>query len=187
MIQTASELCAALCASIDKCTESIRASTRRLQERNERLQLVQPSSAISEMRRGMAVEPLVLPKHKRRGTFFFENGEILEFPKSQTHTVREPKTTFFRSQYNRADLNMLSLVRDAQLLRFSFEDSERWLISRRNGRTLPRKRIDADPDPVCTEWKERPARLLTAEQMIREQFTGRALQRELARLQSERK
>jgi len=141
----------------------------------------QPTSATSEMRYGLAMEPLLLPKRKRRGQWYLENGEILDF--TDTHIVREQKTTYLRSQYTMADLNMLCLARDAQTRKFTYDDAERWLISRRNGRIIPSKRIDAAPDPIDTTWRSRPEQHLSARELVMQSgLKGRALARELARI-----
>jgi len=49
-------------------------------------------------------------------------------------------------------------------------------------RDLPAKRAVADPDPVDTTWRERPERRLSAEDLIRSQLQGRALAKELRRI-----
>jgi hypothetical protein len=128
-------------------------------------------------------EPGMLPAWKRRPRSFhtLPTGEVIVYGPGRTHTVREvqAKTMYLRRDYTRADVGYLERVLAAP-------DTITALNAYRanNGRLLRAKRnpIEAEPDPCCPEWCDRPQRTLTAEQMIREQFTGRALQRELRRI-----
>lgn len=137
------------------------------------------AAPVLSMRDALASEPAVLPAHKRRGTWRLESsGEIVEFPKD-----KYGKTRFLRSNYTARDAAYLEAAREATAKRFTAEDAIATLRKLRPdiGRAK-RKPIEADPDPCCPGWRDRPERHLTPEQMIREQFTGRALERELRRV-----
>jgi hypothetical protein len=145
-------------------------SSKLVRQIRETLQALAPS-----MREALASEPAVLPKHKRRGIWTLENGEILEFP--DAHTVR---TTYLRSNYNANDVAFLRRIIEAP-------DPINALNAYRSshGRVLRAKRapVEAEPDVIDSTWRERPERQMTEEDLIRAQFSGRALARELKRLE----
>jgi hypothetical protein len=66
------------------------------------------------MREALASEPEVLPRHKRRGTWQLDNGEIIDFPKDKQGRTR-------RRDYNAHDVAMLEKIVEAQPRTFAFE------------------------------------------------------------------
>jgi hypothetical protein len=109
------------------------------------------------LRVNLSTEPALLPRWKR------------------THTVH--KTTFMRSNMREKEvlfLRQLLNLPDARTALRQYQETHR--------RVLQGKRMVADPDPLDTTWRQRPARYLTARQMAEEQLSGRALQRELRRI-----
>src|SRR5690242_6184249 len=57
------------------------------------------------IRTALASEPEVLPRHKRRGTWQLENGEIIDFPRD-----KQGRTRFLRRDYNAADVALLQQI-----------------------------------------------------------------------------
>jgi hypothetical protein len=72
---------------------------------------------LHSMREALASEPQVLPRHKRRGTWQLDNGEIIDFPKDQ-----QGRTRFLRRDYNANDVAMLEKIVEAQPRTFTFEE-----------------------------------------------------------------
>jgi hypothetical protein len=142
---------------------------------------IKETQAPASMREALASEPAVLPKHKRRGIWILENGEILEFP--DAHTMREVRTQFLRPNYTQADVAYLEHV-VASSYPITAERAD--IIMRQqkpNTAHSKRRPIEAELDVPSLEWQSRPERHnVTPEQLAREQFTGRALQRKLARI-----
>ena len=68
------------------------------------------------MREALASEPEVLPRHKRRGTWQLDNGEIIEFPKD-----KQGRTRFLRRDYNANDVAVLQQIVAMQPRTFTFE------------------------------------------------------------------
>jgi len=68
------------------------------------------------MRTAMASEPEVLPRHKRRGTWQLDNGEIIDFPKD-----KQGRTRFLRRDYNANDVALLQQIVEMQPRTFTFE------------------------------------------------------------------
>jgi hypothetical protein len=68
------------------------------------------------MREALASEPEVLPRHKRRGTWRLDNGEIIEFPKD-----KQGRTRFLRRDYNANDVALLQRIVQMQPRTFTFE------------------------------------------------------------------
>jgi hypothetical protein len=68
------------------------------------------------MRAALASEPEVLPRHKRRGTWRLDNGEIIEFPKD-----KQGRTRFLRRDYNANDVALLQQIVAMQPRKFTFE------------------------------------------------------------------
>jgi hypothetical protein len=68
------------------------------------------------MREALASEPEVLPRHKRRGTWQLDNGEIIEFPKD-----KQGRTRFLRRDYNANDVALLQQIVEMQPHTFTFE------------------------------------------------------------------
>jgi hypothetical protein len=127
------------------------------------------------MRDAMAVEAEQLPKWRRkRKRVTLADGSVADFTQlySHTHSVQ----TY---GYGRAEVDLL-----------------RWLVTRPDAMTAlrryeqthqralqgKRKALEADPDVVDTSWRQRTPRYLSAEDLIRSQFSGRALARELRRI-----
>jgi len=80
------------------------------------VQEVKERLATHTMREALASEPKVLPRHKRRGTWRLDNGEIFEFPKD-----KQGRTRFLRREYNANDVAMLEKIVEAQPRTFTFE------------------------------------------------------------------
>ena len=68
------------------------------------------------MREALASEPEVLPRHKRRGTWQLDNGEIIDFPKD-----KHGRTRFLRRDYNANDVALLQQIVEMQPRTFTFE------------------------------------------------------------------
>ena len=68
------------------------------------------------MREALASEPEVLPRHKRRGTWQLDNGEIVDFPKD-----KQGRTRFLRRDYNANDVALLQQIVEMQPRTFTFE------------------------------------------------------------------
>jgi hypothetical protein len=68
------------------------------------------------MREALASEPEVLPRHKRRGTWQLDNGEIIDFPKD-----KQGRTRFLRRDYNANDVALLQQIVEMQPRTFTFE------------------------------------------------------------------
>jgi len=68
------------------------------------------------MRAALASEPEVLPRHKRRGTWQLDNGEIIDFPKD-----KQGRTRFLRRDYNANDVALLQQIVEMQPRTFTFE------------------------------------------------------------------
>jgi hypothetical protein len=68
------------------------------------------------MREALASEPKVLPRHKRRGTWHLDNGEIIDFPKD-----KQGRTRFLRRDYNANDVALLQQIVQMQPRTFTFE------------------------------------------------------------------
>jgi hypothetical protein len=80
------------------------------------VQEVKERLATHTMREALASEPKVLPRHKRRGTWRPDNGEIFEFRKD-----KQGRTRFLRREYNANDVAMLEKIVEAQPRTFTFE------------------------------------------------------------------
>jgi len=81
------------------------------------------------------------------------------------------------------------LERDVAYLRhlgampyFIVEGSAEAAYNRGHVRTMKPKRLTADPDIPCPDWRSRPERHLTARQLMEQQLSGKALVKELKRL-----
>lgn len=152
---------------IDKCIELLNTWTRKLEE----------------FRLGgwLRMEPSVLPKWKRRPKGFqtLPSGELVVVGKA--HSVR---TRYMRSQFNAGDVAYLGrVVRASQA---TTAEQATTILRRMKPDTSRAKRLpgEAEPDMMDTTWRSRPGRSLSAEDLIREQFTHnpKQLARELARL-----
>jgi len=71
---------------------------------------------LHSMREALASEPEVLPRHKRRGTWQLDNGEIIDFPKD-----KQGRTRFLRRDYNANDVALLQQIVEMQPRTFTFE------------------------------------------------------------------
>ena len=80
------------------------------------VQEVKERLAAHTMREALASEPEVLPRHKRRGTWRLDNGEIIEFPKD-----KQGRTRFLRRDYNANDVALLQQIVAMQPRTFTFE------------------------------------------------------------------
>ena len=87
------------------------------------VQEVKERLATHTMREALASEPEVLPRHKRRGTWQLDNGEIIDFPKD-----KHGRTRFLRRQYNAADVALLQQIVEMQPRTFTFDQ----VIARKN-------------------------------------------------------
>ena len=75
------------------------------------------------MREALASEPALLPRHKRRGTWQLNNGEIIDFSKD-----KHGRTRFLRRDYNAADVALLQQIVEMQPRTFTFDQ----VIARKN-------------------------------------------------------
>ena len=80
------------------------------------VQEVKERLATHTMREALASEPEVLPRHKRRGTWRLDNGEIIDFPKD-----KQGRTRFLRRDYNANDVALLQQIVEMQPRTFTFE------------------------------------------------------------------
>ena len=80
------------------------------------IQEVKERLAAHTMREALASEPEVLPRHKRRGTWQLDNGEIIDFPKD-----KQGRTRFLRRDYNANDVALLQQIVEMQPRTFTFE------------------------------------------------------------------
>ena len=80
------------------------------------VQEVKERLAAHIMREALASEPEVLPRHKRRGTWQLDNGEIIDFPKD-----KQGRTRFLRRDYNANDVALLQQIVEMQPRTFTFE------------------------------------------------------------------
>ena len=80
------------------------------------VQEVKERLATHTMREALASEPEVLPRHKRRGTWHLDNGEIIDFPRD-----KQGRTRFLRRDYNAADVALLQQIVEMQPRTFTFE------------------------------------------------------------------
>ena len=80
------------------------------------VQEVKERLATHTMREALASEPTVLPRHKRRGTWQLDNGEIIDFPKD-----KQGRTRFLRRDYNANDVALLQQIVAMQPRTFTFE------------------------------------------------------------------
>ena len=80
------------------------------------VQEVKERLATHTMRAALASEPEVLPRHKRRGTWQLDNGEIIDFPKD-----KQGRTKFLRRDYNANDVALLQQIVKMQPRSFTFE------------------------------------------------------------------
>jgi hypothetical protein len=94
-MKTVSELCAELCATIDKCAESIGAGTARINE--------------FRIRGWLRSEPSILHAWKRKPRSFHTrpSGEVIVHGSGQAHRVR---TAYLRSQFHAGDVAFLRRV-----------------------------------------------------------------------------
>ena len=80
------------------------------------VQEVKERLATHTMREALASEPEVLPRHKRRGTWQLDNGEIIDFPKD-----KQGRTRFLRHDWNENDVALLQQMVEMQPRTFTFE------------------------------------------------------------------
>jgi hypothetical protein len=162
---------ASLCATIQRWADL----------RVAKLERRVPSGAMS-MRQALESES-ILPRWKKRPHSFhtLASGEVVVFGGDQTaHTMRvdEVKTT-----YTQCDVDYLKQVVVASRVIVA-EEADRILRTMKPDTSRSKRRpAEADPDPdMRMDYRSRPERCMTAEDLAREQFTGRSLARELARI-----
>jgi len=80
------------------------------------VQEVKERLATHTMREALASEPEFLPRHKRRGTWRLDNGEIIDFPRD-----KQGRTRFLRRDYNANDVALLQQIVEMQPRTFTFE------------------------------------------------------------------
>jgi len=80
------------------------------------VQEVKERLATHTMREALSSEPEVLPRHKRRGTWQLNNGEIIDFPRD-----KQGRTRFLRRDYNANDVALLQQIVEMQPRTFTFE------------------------------------------------------------------
>jgi hypothetical protein len=97
------------------------------------------------------------------------------------HNAHSMRTTYLRTQFNARDVAFLRHVVAAPDPITALND-----YRARHERTLRAKRspVEADPDVMDATWRTRPERVLTAEEIIREQLghNPRLMAKELARM-----
>jgi len=126
----------------------------------------------------MASERGLLPKWKKlkaNQRLELETGEVIEFPKART-----VRTEFLRRDYLERDVAYLRHL--VVMPHFIAKGSAEAAYNRGHVRTMKPKRLTADPDIPCPDWRSRPERHLTARQLIEQQLSGKALLKELKRL-----
>ena len=89
----------------------------------------QVKDGLHSMREALASEPEVLPRHKRRGTWHLENGEIIDFPRD-----KRGRTRFLRRDYNVADVALLKQIVEMQPRTFTFAEVMDWKTRQREKR-----------------------------------------------------
>jgi hypothetical protein len=181
---------------------NIQESIARIQENTARLQAASASLAATLERWEYAItaklerRPLdtlamrfalgsetILPRWKRQPNSFhtLSSGEVVVFGgKSDTHTVR---TLYMRPNYTLADISYLEQCVSASYV-ITAEHADVILRQRKPNTSHSKRRpseADADPD-MRAEYRARPLRRMTAEDLARAQFTGKALERELHRI-----
>jgi hypothetical protein len=138
------------------------------------------------MRFALASET-ILPRWKRQPHSFhtLASGEVVQFggkAEHDVHTVRTVRTLYMRPNYNQADVAYLEHVVASSYV-ITAEHADVILRQRKPNTSRSKRRpIEAEPDVPSLEWKSRPERYMSAEDLAREQFTGRALERELRRI-----
>jgi hypothetical protein len=169
---------------IEECIARMQRACERLEAGRASLRATverwQPSWE-NPMRAGLGSEHYILKKWKRRPRSFhtLPDGEV-QYGPGRTHTVR---TQYLRRDYNSHDVAYLESCASAQ--RSITADEANRILRTMKPDTSRSKRppAEADPDPdIRAEYRARPERHLTAEDLARAQFTGRALERELRRM-----
>jgi hypothetical protein len=143
--------------------------------------LVQVETQAPTMREALASESKALPRWKRRPDSFvtLETGEVIHFGPGRTHTMR----TYVRPNYTQADVAYLEQVVVASRVIVA-EEADRILRTMKPDTSRSKRRpaeAEADPD-MRMEYRQREPRSLTPEDLIRSQFSGRALAKELRRI-----
>jgi hypothetical protein len=131
----------------------------------ERLRQLGEELAWFRMHSMLGIEPAILPKRRTR---------------KRPLKPREPqKTERIRANFNAKDIAFLERIIAAPSPIGALAD-----YRAHNQRELPPKRAVSAPDSHCPEWRYRPARHLTAEDMIREQLAHdpKLMAKELRRL-----
>ena len=127
----------------------------------------------------------ILPRWKRQPHSFhtLSSGEVVQFggkPEDDAHSMR---TVYMRPNYTQADVSYLEqVVASSYVIRA--EDADVILRQRKPNTSRSKRRpCEADPDIPSLEYRERAPRYRTPEDLIMESgLTGRALERELARI-----
>lgn len=167
---------------LSPCIANLNAITARLQASNIRLRA--KLAELRQLRQGkhlraaMGSKRSLLPKWKKLKAsqrLELEAGEIIEFAES-----RAVRTEYLRRDYLERDVAYLRQL--VAMPYFIAEGSAEAAYNRGHVRTMKPKRLTADPDISCPDWRSRPERHLTARQLIEQQLSGKALLKELKRL-----
>ena len=162
-------------ANLNAITARLQASTARLRAKLEVLHQLRQGK---RLRAAMASERGSLPKWKKlkaNQRLELETGEVIEFAESRTVC-----TEYLRRDYLERDVAYLRQL--VVMPYFIAEGSAEAAYNRDHVRTMKPKRLAADPDIPCPDWRSRPERHLNARQLIEQQLSGKALLKELKRL-----
>jgi hypothetical protein len=136
------------------------------------------------MRFALASES-ILPRWKRKPHSFHQlaSGEVVQFGGEAEHDAHTVRTLYLRPNYNADDIAYLEQV-VASSYPITAEHADIILRQQKPNTSHSKRRpAEADPDPdMRMDYRSRPERCMTAEDLAREQFTGRALERELRRI-----
>jgi hypothetical protein len=87
------------------------------------------------------------------------------------------KTQTMRANFKATDVSLLQHILETPGLIIALT-----IYRTCHQRVIQPKRITADPDVPCPDWRSRPERHLTARQLIEQQLSGKAMMKELKRL-----
>jgi hypothetical protein len=175
---------------ITELTARLRAKSASLSATIERWEIVMTAkiagTPLDDMAMRFALESeSILPRWKRKPHSFHQlaNGEVVVFGGKPEYDAHSMRTLYVRPNYTQRDVDYLERVVASSYV-ITAEHADVILRQQKpNTAHSKRKPMEADPDPdMGMEYRARPERHLTAEEIAREQFTGRALERELARI-----
>jgi hypothetical protein len=182
---------------IQECIARMQENTARLQAASaslcatvERWQIVmtakiegKPLDTMS-MRFALASET-ILPRWKRQPHSFhaLASGEVVQFGGKTEHDAHSMRTLYMRPNYTLADISYLEQCVSASYV-ITAEHADVILRQQKPNTSHSKRRpAEADRDPdMRAEYRARPLRRMTAEDLARAQFTGKALERELRRI-----